>query len=748
MSLFDGVPFGRPPARARSLVRPKIYIPPRKRRRLTCDDDDDGTGDVDENISLTEIDGTGQQLLLVNSGEAMVEQPKIQNTQKQKTRKAKKSVRFGGVLNGNMADQPGDEQFEESNINGQAKPISKMKIVRFADEDMDDEEDDEDFDPHALDNEDSMSDEEFSDSEASEVSDTNSTSRLDSDSDSDSDFKPATEAVQELPAKNIDFQNSRCTNEPQNRSDGHGTSNKAEGLMRENEIVSHNPPGQGQRKTQIRNNRRRLSKKLRKLKSTGILPPNATVRDLKDWLVMQEGAVKSSLQNNVVIPPSKGKTDNDEHGNTSSDTSSDSSDSESENKGAENLPMYELANQKVSAQVPTTTVKGSPKLPELLQAEDKSTTPTNHGDELEERRQKLLAAIDGKEKVVTQQESFGPPVKASRTAPVDEPPVVERALKRQRTNVEVANRMIFANLGLRAPKTEAEVEAVKEKLKNEAKGKKSTVAPTTPVSLATTEVPPESDFWKNKIVLSAVECCDDSIVLSEPPYPFTQRWDPQQQYEYDQTDLNGSQGRKRKRNSGNSYDYTDEYEEHDDFYDERPDETITTLDYDEEMEPPGPMVGNISNNVEPDITTVDDLPPLPTAVDTLKTLAKEDIIPGAIVAFKLLEVSKATNWAPGISHYRTAKILQDDDLDEGAIKLELAIRDREKAEYDEEGKRIFGKFEMVIDEDEQDDGIRIQNFKELVEPKLIQAAMLSKLDDKQNREDTVNGKDKVDNQDE
>ncbi len=53
---------------------------------------------MDENISLTDIDGISEQLLLVNSGEAVVEQPEIQNTQKQKARKANKSVRFGNIL--------------------------------------------------------------------------------------------------------------------------------------------------------------------------------------------------------------------------------------------------------------------------------------------------------------------------------------------------------------------------------------------------------------------------------------------------------------------------------------------------------------------------------------------------------------------------------------------------------------------------------------------------------------------------
>ena len=749
ISLFDGVPFGRPPTRARSLIRPNVQIPPRKRRRLTYENDDYGTGDIHKNIS---IDGISEQLLLVNSGKAVVENPKIQDTQKQKTKKTNKSVQFGDMANKDTARQNGDEQFEEANLNGRAIEISKSrKTVRFADdfeEDVDDEENDEDFNPDAIDDEDSTSDEDFSDSEASEDSDTNFTSRYDSDSSPDRDLKPATEGTHETSTKKIDSREGRRTNGPHVHKNSFGASDKDEGVIKgKHEIVSRTPPGQGQRKTQIRNKRRHLSKKLRKLQSTGILSPYATVRDLKDWLAEQErltGVAKTPVQNDVVNPRLNGKTGDEQmllenHGTISSDSSSDSSDSESDKDVTEHSPTDAMINPKEAARGPSTTIKGHPKGSELLQNKDKPSVPANHRDELEERRQKLLAAIDEKEKAVTQQESSAPAAKAPRPAPVDKKSTMEPPQRRQRTDVQVANRLIFANLGLRAPKTEAEAESLKERLMNEAKSKKSAATPAKLGSVATTEVSPESDFWKNKIILSAVECCNDGIVLSSPPYPFVQRWDPQQQDEYDQSNSNGLQGRNvKKRNSRNSYGCADEDEEdHDGFHEDRPDETTTMLNYDEETQALEPVMRNVSGEVQPNNErqimnnnpAADDLPALPTAVDTLKSLTKEDIVPGAIIAFKLLEVSKATNWAPGISHYRTAKILKDDDLGEGAIKMELAIRDREKAEYDEQGKRVFDKFEMVVDEDEQDDGVRVLNIEELIEPKLVQAAVEAKLDD-------------------
>jgi hypothetical protein len=52
----------------------------------------------------------------------------------------------------------------------------------------------------------------------------------------------------------------------------------------------------------------------------------------------------------------------------------------------------------------------------------------------------------------------------------------------------------------------------------------------------------DPDAWREKIIYKAVECCHEDMVLSEPPFPFVQRWDPQQKYQT---------MRKRKRASEN-----------------------------------------------------------------------------------------------------------------------------------------------------------------------------------------------------
>jgi hypothetical protein len=52
--------------------------------------------------------------------------------------------------------------------------------------------------------------------------------------------------------------------------------------------------------------------------------------------------------------------------------------------------------------------------------------------------------------------------------------------------------------------------------------------------------------WRDKIVYRAVECVEDGVELSEPPFPFVQRWDPQQQFTKKQR--NGRSKRKDRDN--------------------------------------------------------------------------------------------------------------------------------------------------------------------------------------------------------
>ena len=122
----------------------------------------------------------------------------------------------------------------------------------------------------------------------------------------------------------------------------------------------------------------------------------------------------------------------------------------------------------------------------------------------------------------------------------------------------------------------------------------------------------------------------------------------------------------------------------------------------------------------------DDLPRLPEDVSMLPNFTDDDIKPGMVIAFKQLILSEATNWQPQMSTYRTAVVIKASE--NGNLELRLAKRDREETEkyYDvETGERIYGKFDMPTDDDqddEEDDGFLEVTINEIVEPKIVQLA--------------------------
>lgn len=230
--------------------------------------------------------------------------------------------------------------------------------------------------------------------------------------------------------------------------------------------------------------------------------------------------------------------------------------------------------------------------------------------------------------------------------------------------------------------------------------------------------------WREKIILSAVECCEDGVVLSTPPFPFAQRWDSQQQSQK-QLNQEHRQGRKRKRQGREQYgrEGYDQEANEDEYYEANGSPTM--LDYDEETTNLDSSIlqGEVENQIMNDIAAANDLPLLPTTLDHLHPLMLADIVPGAIIAYKELEVSAATSWAPAISAYKTAMVVKDDELSGSTFKVQLALRDRIQPKYNDKGERVFEKFEMVTDE--HDDGLRELRFEELYEPRIVSAAKVA-----------------------
>lgn len=291
---------------------------------------------------------------------------------------------------------------------------------------------------------------------------------------------------------------------------------------------------------------------------------------------------------------------------------------------------------------------------------------------------------------------------------------IESAPKRARLNLNGAKRVIYGNLGQRTPKNKADEERVRIRLAEVGKPKKVDEAKKTEK-----EVEPESEAWRSKIKVMACECVDgENIVLSEPPYPFVQRWDPQQQYQAKKKARNKNKKRK-------SYDANHEYEYEGDYYEGDGYDGSILLNYDEENA--SAIQANTTSTEQGGLT--DDLPPLPSDITTLPTADLEDLKSGTVITFKHLSMGK--NFMPEMSDYKTAVVEQTSDLgtvEKGFLLLKLARRDwkrKKEKKFDNQGNRIYEKFEMPMgDEGEQsdeeaEDGILETNFRDLVDARIL-----------------------------
>lgn len=288
--------------------------------------------------------------------------------------------------------------------------------------------------------------------------------------------------------------------------------------------------------------------------------------------------------------------------------------------------------------------------------------------------------------------------------------------KRRKLDMSSTKRLVFGSLGVRTPKTKEDEEKTRDKLAGQRK--ESVVKQALDVS---TEQEAEDDFegsWQSKLIVEATECLYDDVQLQPPSFPFQQRWDYEAVSLMRQRKGGAKNNKRNKKKNRKSQDYQEEEEYYDaegylgDGTEDYANGDIT-LNYDDE-EYPNEELAN--GDDEPD------LPHLPEDLDSVPALTKEDVVPGAVIAFKQLDMSKATNWQPQISEYRVAKV--DKLLEDGTISIQLAKRDREYREVavDENGVREYSGLEMPGDDEAEDDGIRDVPFEDLLEPKLLSAA--------------------------
>lgn len=629
----------------------------------------------------------------------------------------------------------------------------------------------------------SSSDEESSSSDESkedaEVSDTSSSG---SDSDSSSDSSSDDDAPEETSRK--------ATNASLPKT----ATASAEILSPKSISRTLVPPGNGKPSTNARNIRRKGANVLNRFKEKGILPAGTTLAEFKqlsgvnsetspeDAFVALEAirAVQNSTQLNGRTDGAVKKSKEFEARRQALFASLESGGIEVGLEYSKNAPKsLFVQNESVS----DTTFATMPSLedPQDVLNSLGSHKPSFRDDasQIEVAEETVKQASQVTPKVISPQASSTPLKPASSFAGAvskestsntsiatkSKPPTPaaesaqSSATSSRRTKLDVGagRRMLFGALGLKAPKSKQDEEKVRSELMKDIRPIPIPKTTEKDAQDAKEEAEDEdSEVWREKITYRAVECCHDGIELSEPPFPFVQRWDPQQQGGWSQKSKNGG---KRKKNQRDESQYCQDegrlskkqrqrkgkhnYAEHQEYLDAsyKPSYQEDSIVESEELtQQTRFLTDNIEGEINQKLTNnlnevasaqvsqeSEDLATLPEDPKTLVDLQDGQAKPGMTIAFKQLTMSEETKWQPEISAYRTAVV--NDILGSGELQLTLALRDRLNSEkfYDgETGERIYGKFDMPDQDEEEDepadDGIRNLTFSELVEPKIVQDA--------------------------
>ncbi|KAK1633962.1 hypothetical protein BDP81DRAFT_473543 [Colletotrichum phormii] len=318
--------------------------------------------------------------------------------------------------------------------------------------------------------------------------------------------------------------------------------------------------------------------------------------------------------------------------------------------------------------------------------------------------------------------------------------------RRMKPNVGAARRMLMGSLGLKNPKNKADEDKIRQDLmkgvRPHTNARLSEGASQPSESAQTQElVEEDSEAWREKIAYRAVECCHDGVELSEPPFPFVQRWDPQQRVE-EWFGSKNKRGGKRKRVQRDQAQYHEGGDSQSSkkrrvtdesfgvaFSDavESAQEGDTTLNYDDPSDDP-PVTKKPAE--ESQATDIDDLPSLPSDLSTLQDLRPGEAKLGMVITWKQLALSSQTNWQPQVVSL-TGVLVRIYDEDASDLEFILAHRDRgvdrtEKTYDEETGERVYDRFEAPDDdedeeaENEVEEGHRRVNYLELIEPKIVQ----------------------------
>ena len=512
-------------------------------------------------------------------------------------------------------------------------------------------------------------------------------------------------------------------------------------------MIDSVPPNDGKIRTQKRNHRKAAVKKLKKMIRNGKLPQGSTVTDLEAYRHAEQNTANSdpgsALERSQEVDSQGQKTvvDADEEQLLSTGLSTRRDAASPARHRLSDLPNADVILSAGKVQSGIDSYSTTIDVPDSYQGMDKTGT----GEQEDSRNQSCISVHETSQ---TQTESPKIPV------------------QRPRLDIASSKRMLFGSLGLRTPKTKEEEEALRAKLTREARVSQKSQIQHEPIVNKSLDGTKDSDDWQSKIDLKAVECCHEGVVLSEPPFPFVQRWDPQQQRGYQaQKPKKNKKGKKRKleievENDGsygqvpapkyarldddvpsteisNSHQHSSQDlasgDHTDDFQNQSFQDSIAANEQ---------LIRETNMETEPLPTEADelDLPDLPEDLISYPRLDLETCRSHAIIAFKRFLMSAETRWQPRISDYVTAAV--DELRDNGTLTMTLARRDQTQTDvqFDQEtGQRLYAKFEMPgYDEEGQAlDRSKLElPFNELIEPRLIKAGKESL---ERDRPDDVNG---------
>lgn len=409
-------------------------------------------------------------------------------------------------------------------------------------------------------------------------------------------------------------------------------------------------PGEGSPKTHANNNRAKRRKRLDSLKNQGLLPENADFKALAEY----EERENNNSGISQFITPGAGAAEVEDH----------------------NLE--------------TAKENGNMAVDETVSA--------NRSDQARDENAADVAPLPSV--------PLEPSEDATLQASEDPSP------RRTKLDLASSRRMLFSALGVRTPKDKAAEEALRQKLSSSIRPLKQVNA-SEPPQLNNVDETQEAllgdiNSWKDKLIVSAVECERDGVKLPPPPFPFQQGWA--------KSVLGGKNRNKRHARDDQQY------------YHSSTDgvafaEEISILNYDE----PPPVDAEKVPLTPSRVPSSDEEIPVPADFDTLQDLGREQLLQGAIVAYKELQMDHTTNYQPEVSEYKVGKI--ESLGSDGSIQLILAKQfwSQPSAIHDEEtGERILGKFILQSDDakDIPDDGIRNLDFSNMIAPKLVMVSLV------------------------